>query len=141
MIFENLLPTRVSYGRGAGYTFDTLTGLLVVDTSRGDRRYVLSAVPHGWRVSKLDEGTDPTEDHYHVERAGYKCCCRGFVRFGYCVHADCCRDLDNAGYLEHGEDRPEPAPYTDDEIDANALAWELACETLAGPSELLTSEE
>lgn len=144
MIFENLFPNRVSYGRGAGYTFDPLTGLLTVDTSKRDRRYRVVAIPHGWRVTK-DAGTpgsDPTEDHYCVERDGYRCCCRGHQRWGYCIHSDAVADLDAAGYLEHGECIPELLPpVSEAEIDDMALraaaAFELAAERWGGESEIL----
>lgn len=115
--FINLLPTRKTYGRGAGYTFDPLTGLLVVTTSKKDRRYTITAIPHGFRVTKLDKGTDASEDHYHVERDGFRCCCRGYERFGYCCHSDAVADLDAAGYLEHGEERPVNPEPTSAEID------------------------
>ena len=127
--FIDLLPARPSYGRGAGYEFQVPTGLLTVTTNRRDRRYRLSAIPGGWRVEKLDAGTDPAETHYHVEAGSYRCDCRGHARYGHCCHADCVRDLDAAGLLEHAHERPAEPPVTEADVDAMALAeaarWEL----------------
>jgi hypothetical protein len=111
-VYTDLLPATKSDPKGAGIDFAPAAegsgGLLVVKQKRVYTTYAVSEFPTGWdgrafALTKLTEGSDPTEERYFcfLARNGQdrRCDCKGFSYAGHCKHLSALATLIDAGQL------------------------------------------
>ena len=99
------LPATKSSPTNSIIFIETLPGhgVLTIRQKRLDSRYSVSEFAcdggRGFRLEKLDAGSDATEDAYEVfvkdgQSGEYsRCCCKGFERFGNCKHVESAQAL------------------------------------------------
>jgi hypothetical protein len=113
--FTNLLPATKSDPKGrSAYEWEPTAsagpaaGVLTIKQPRGYTRYVLCEFGTPWdgrafHLSKIDAGTDPSEEAYScfVARNGQdrRCECKGFERWANCKHLAALIDLIQNGKL------------------------------------------